>query len=437
MLVLFLLGGGFLFSQGYLRAHKVFRGGTATAEALKSEVDPNLLKGEGDGRINILLLGRGGGTHDAPDLTDTIMLASIDPVNHTSTLVSVPRDLWVKIPSAGAMKINAAWQTGEFKHLGKQAPGSKDSKAIQAGYDMIDQTIEEVLGVKINYNVLVDFKAFSQAVDTVNGVSIDVPSDLVDPTMAWENANNPILAKAGPQSFDGKKALIYARSRETTSDFARSQRQRALLLALKDKVDTMGTLSNPKKITGLMSAFGDNVYTDLSMKDAARLYSILKKVPDTNVASIGLADASAPYVTTGNMNGQSIVLPKAGLFDYSQIQTYVHSQLKDPYILKESAKVMILNGTLTPGLATAKANELKAYGYNVVNTGNAPSTGWTQTMLFDFSRGKSKYTKRYLEQRLGVTASNDLQDKTIQTNGADFVIIIGSNEIGATQNQAR
>src|SRR5438270_11350253 len=136
-MVLVITMGGLLFSQSYLKLHKVFKGGTGTAAALQSDVKPELLKGEGRGRINILLLGRGGGTHDAPDLTDTMMLASIDPVNHTSTLLSLPRDLWVNVPNAGVTKINAAWETGEFKYLGKQAPGSTDPKAIQAGFDVV------------------------------------------------------------------------------------------------------------------------------------------------------------------------------------------------------------------------------------------------------------------------------------------------------------
>ena len=82
--------GGLLFSQGYIKLHKVFKSTGVTAAALKANVNPSLLKGEGDGRVNVLLLGRGGGNHDGPDLTDTMMLDSIDPVNHTSTLIEYP-----------------------------------------------------------------------------------------------------------------------------------------------------------------------------------------------------------------------------------------------------------------------------------------------------------------------------------------------------------
>ncbi|MEK7059214.1 MAG: LCP family protein [Patescibacteria group bacterium] len=456
-MVLAITMGGLLFSQSYLKLHKVFRGGTETAVALRAEVKPELLKGEGRGRINILLLGRGGGSHEAPDLTDTIMVASIDPVNHTSTLLSVPRDLWVNVPDHGVMKLNAAWQTGVYKYFGQSVRGTTDTKATKAGFDLIDKTVEEVLGITIDYNMLVDFQAFQQAVDTVGGVGINVAADLVDPTMAWENAGNATLATAGFHDFDGKHALIYVRSRETTNDFARAERQRSVLVALKAKATSLGTLSNPLKLSGLLNSFGDNIQTDLSIKNASRLFSILQGVDDAKVNSIGLAGSAAlasgtpriaatpgaaattaattPYVTSGNVNGQSVVLPKAGLFKYGDIQQYVRGQLKDPYILKEKAKIIVLNGTLLPGLATVRADELKSYGYNVFQVGNTTNGGWTTTTLVDLTH-KKKYTKNYLEKRFGIRAARSLADTSIATNGADFAIIIGSDEATSTVNQA-
>jgi len=437
-IVLVITLGGLLFSQSYIKLHKVFKG-SDTAAALNANVKPDLLKGEGSGRVNILLLGRGGGTHDAPDLTDTMMLASIDPINHKAVLLSLPRDLWVNVPDQGVMKLNAAWETGEFKYLGKKTTGSTDSKAIDAGFDMVDKTVQNVTGVNIDYNILVDFKTFQEAVDTVGGVNINVPSDLIDPTMAWENGGNPVLAQAGLQAFDGHRALIYVRSRETSSDFARAERQRAVLLALKSKIESLGIISNPFKLSGLINAFGNNIQTDLSINNANRLYNILKKVSSQDISSIGLSNASGPgleqLVAGANINGQAIVLPRAGLFKYDEIQQYLRSQLKDPYILKEKARLAVLNGTLLPGLAATKADELKNYGYNIINVGNAPS-GWTHTVVVDLTHGKKKYTKHYLEDRFNVKAVDSLSDTSIPTNGADFVIILGSDETPAAQNQA-
>lgn len=434
MVLILLTGlGGLLFSQGYLKLHKVFKGTTVSAAALKNNVDPTLLKGEGDGRINVLLLGRGGGSHDAPDLTDTMMLASIDPINHTSTLLSIPRDFWVDVPGHGAMKINAAWETGKYKTLGKISNDNSNTQAVQAGFDLVDQAVENVIGVPIHYNMLLDFQAFRQAVDTLGGVDVNVPTDLVDPTMAWENAGKSTLAKAGPQTFDGKQALIYVRSRETSTDFARSERQRSVLLALKEKAKNLGTLSNPVKLAGLMSAFGNNVQTDLSLNDGSRLYNIFKDVTPANTNSIGLGDAGKNLITTGMINDQSTVQPKAGLFNYGIIQNYVRGQLKDPYLTKENAKILILNGTTQPGMATSRSDLLKSYGYNIVATGNAPTSGYAHSMVIDLSHGKNKYTKHYLEQRLNVTATSTLPDPAIQQNQADFVIIVGNDDTSTSQ----
>lgn len=437
VLIVAVTTGGLLASQGYGKANKVFNGSTGTAAALKKDVAPELLDGEGAGRINVLLLGRGGNNHDAPDLTDTIILASIDPINHTSTLFSIPRDLWVTVPNHGVMKLNAAWETGVFKYQGNGHTGSVDPSAIKAGFNLVDQTIGDAIGIKINYNVILNFDAFKQAIDTVNGVDINVPTDLVDGTMSWENANDPTLAHAGQQNMNGKKALLYVRSRETSSDFARGQRQRAVMLALKDKITSLGTLSNPLKLSGLLNAFGNNVQTDLSLNNANRLYSLTKDINDTNTASLDLASPTNMLVTTGNVNGQSVVLPKAGLFKYDAIQEYIRGQLKDPYIVRENARIMVLNGSTTPGLATAKANELKGYGYNVVGMANTPTSGWAKSTLVDLSKGADKYTRHYLESHYNLQAVNHMPDDTIATNNADFVIIIGSNEATSPQIKAR
>ena len=438
VLVLAIGIGGFLGAQGYMKVHKVFKGNATTAAALKANVNPTLLKGEGDGRVNILLLGIGGGNHDGPDLTDTMIIASIDPVNKKATLLSVPRDLWVKMPNnfmGNYQKINAAYEAGKYEYLGKEDGSSANTKAVEAGFQSADQVVSQVLGIPIHYNLLVDFQAFQQAIDTVGGVTVNVPSQLYDPTMAWENNWNPVLAQPGVQNFNGKQALLYVRSRETSSDFARCQRQRSVILALKDKVLTLGTLSNPLKISQLMGAFGDNVVTDISLSDAVRMYDLTKGIGNSDIQSLDLVTAPNSYITTGNMNGISVDEPKAGLYDYSAIQKYVRSSLVDGYIAKENAKITVLNGTSIPGLATDKADELKSYGYNVATVDNAPTQGYMKTQIIDLTNGADKYTKHYLENRFGVTATTQLPPNgSIQPGDANFIIVLGSDETISSQN---
>lgn len=424
--VLVLGAWSILFLQGLFTAQKAFKGG-AHAAALEEKVDPNMLKGEGSGRINVLLLGIGGSGHDGPDLTDTIMVASIDPVNHKTALISIPRDLWVQVPGHGSMKLNAAYAMGKYDSLGRFDGSSHDTRAIKAGFSSTDKQIQKVLGITIHYNVLLDFRAFKQAVDAVDGIAVNVPTSLYDPTMAWENGWNPVLAKKGNQVFNGKRALLYVRSRETSSDFARSERQRAVMLALKQKVEQLGTLSNPLKLSGLLNSFGDNVTTDLSLSDASRMYDITKQIPEDAVKSVGLTSNGNSFVTTGRVGNQSIVRPVAGLYDYDAIRMFIRQTLPDSYIVKENARILLVNGGVSAAVAEAKAKELKSYGYNIAGTAQSQSN-YSRTVLVNTAGKSNPYTQHYLEKRFKTTATNTLDDSSIQQPGNDFILVLGSDE---------
>jgi LCP family protein required for cell wall assembly len=420
---------GFLATKGYLRLNQIFKGGGAAA-ALEANVDPSKLRGEGDGRINVLILGRGGAGHDGPDLTDTLVVASIDPVNKKAALLSVPRDTWVHT-KYGDTKINAVFANAKSSALRKK--GTTVDSAEKVGINAIESEIEDVLGINIHYYSMVDFEGFREAVDTVGGVTINVPEELRDPTMAWENNRNPVLAKAGVQTMDGRKALMYVRSRHGSArgDFDRAERQRLFLVALKSKIFSTGTYSNPLKVSKLMDNFGNHAKTDFSLNDLMRLYTVTKGISNSNVKSIGLADPPNDYLTTGSVGNQSIVRPRApsGLFEYDEIHKYIRSQLPDGYVQKENAPITVLNGTLRVGLATNKADELRSYGYNVTKVDNAPTKDYTHTVIVDLT-GKNPYSKNYLEKRFHTSVTRELpQGITLAPQDKKgFLVIIGSNE---------
>lgn len=427
---LLILTSAYFAVKVYLTQRQLFRGGGG-APALAENVSVDKLKGEGDGRINVLLLGMGGPGHQGGDLTDTMLIMSIDPINKNAALLSLPRDLWVKIPGDGYQKINAAYA------YGKEGSRSKKEKdKINAGLASLDKTLSPVIGIPIHYRALVDFAAFKQGVDAVGGVTFNVPEALYDPTIAWENKGNPYIAKKGIQTMNGKQALLYARSRETSSDFARGQRQRQLILALKEKLFSVGTLSNPVKASAVLDSFGDNVYTDFSVNDIMRLQQIFGKIPSDKIGSLDLTTPPHNLVTTANMNGLSIVQPRAGLTDYSQIQNYLRNALKDSFIAKENSQIAIYNSTNIVGLATASANKLKSYGYNVTVVDNTPTaSNQAVTTIVDFSKGKDKYTRNYLEKRFKVSATNSLNASlgVKPPTGTTFVIILGKDAANSNQ----
>lgn len=424
MLAVVILTGGFLTWRGYATASKVLSGNRTVAALSAPVVAPTLLKGEGDGRVNILMLGVGGVGHDGGDLTDTMILASVDPVNHQVALLSIPRDLWVKMPVnyyGSHQKINAAYSAGKYQYLGKVDASSADPIAIESGMNSVDAALSQVLGVDVDYHVLVNFAAFAQAIDTVNGVTVDVKKPLVDASMAWENNNNATLVPAGVQQMNGKEALLYARSRHSSSDFDRSERQRELIVALKQKVLTLGTFSNPIKLEGLANAFGKNVYSDLSTKAALRLYDIMKDVDDGNVKSLDLVTAPHSFVTTDSVGNISVVRPKLGFDAYSDIQTFVRAQLKDGYLVHENAELTVVAATQTHAAATQTI--LANYGYNAKNTVVAAVSG--ETKIVDLTHGKAPYTRNYLEKRYGLKAVDKLPAGIVVPESTQFAILIG------------
>lgn len=383
-----------------------------------------------------MLLGKGGEGHEGADLTDTILVASIDPINKTANLVSIPRDLWVTVDGASS-KVNAVYANHKYRAL---AASPKDKAAAEkAGVESLQETIGEVLGIPIHYYGMVDFQAFKQAVDTVGGVDIEVPENLAVREYLWDTTTGKpynLNVPAGLQHFDSTRALFFTRSRHTSirGDFDRAERQRLFIQALSQKVLSAGTYTNPVKISQLMSDFGDHVSTDFSINDGLRLAQLAKDIKPANVKSIGLADPPNNYVRTDNINGQSIVRPLAGIGDYSEIQNYIRNTLKDPYLAKENAGIMVLNGTNTPGLASAQGDKLKSYGYNVVKVDTAPTQTYQTTTIIDLTAGKKPYTKNYLEKRLEAKTVTKLPDPNIQATGADFVIILGQDETANSEN---
>lgn len=430
--VMVLLVGGFFGGKAWLKARQIFTGGGGAA-ALQEDVDPYRLKGEGDGRVNVLLLGRGGEGHAGADLTDTIVVASINPIQKEAALLSIPRDLYVQTSSGGYTKINSVFAYAKESALANSNPNDKNRvrAAEDAGFKAVEDIIQSKIGIPIHYYGIIDFAGFMKAIDTVGGVDVNVPDTGVVYENLWLFGQNYTLdVRKGQQHFNGLRALAYTRSRYTSTrgDFDRSERQRMIMVALKNKILSAGTYSNPLRVSRLMDDFGDHVRTNLSLDEVMRLYDIGSEIGSDKIASVGLADPPNDYLTTGMVNGLSVVMPKAGLDDYRQIQHFVRNRLIDGYLAKESAKVMVLNGTSIPGLATRTADELKSFGYKINKIADAPTRGYHTTMVIDLRNGEKKYTKRYLENRFGIVARGSIPDPKIKPGDADFVIILGQNE---------
>ncbi|NTU70095.1 LCP family protein [bacterium] len=410
---LILTFGGLVAYKTFIAAKKIITENTSgSAPALTDNLNPKELKGEGDGRINILLMGMGGEGHSGSYLTDTLVVVSIDPKTKDVAMLSIPRDFYIYIPKYGYSKINAAYTIG-----------MKNNKN-NGGISMTKDIVSDLLDLNIHYGVVVDFDGFKDIVDSLGGVTVDVEKDLVDTQYPTEKYGyETIRFKKGTQKMDGNTALKYSRSRHSTSDFDRAARQQAIMVAIKNKALGMDTLLNPAKISSLMDALGSHLKTDIQLWEIQRLIEIFKEV-DSNKIVNKVISPEEGLVKTSSINGASVVVPVAG--DYSEIRKFAHELFVDNYLKDENASISILNGTTKSGSAKTLSEMLKSYSYNVVKNANADNTNYKKTIIYDNTKGKKPYTLEFLKKRLtklGVSA----EIKSGGDYSEDITIIVGSD----------
>ena len=378
----------------------------------------NKLKSEGDGRINILLLGLGGKNHPGGNLTDTVMLVSINPQDKTVVLLSIPRDLYVPIDKAGYNKIN-------FAH----AYGEQNQKTTGGGPALSKKTVSQILDLPVHYFVRVDFEGFTKFINELGGLDIYVEKAINDPYFPAANmvGYQPFSISAGQHHMDGALALKYARSRETTSDFDRSKRQQQIMKAILDKSLSLGVLTNPSKIASIIKILSQNIKTDLQIWEIEKTARLLKDAKSENIA-LKVLDNSPDGLLTNKTDGNGYgLVPKSG--NFKEIQSFVHEFLKDPFLESENAKIEVQNGTGKTGAATSFAQLLKNYGYQVVNVTDA-STDYYKTVIYDYSGGKKSATLIFLKNRLKLKNVEQLKEITgqkSQSKNADIIVVLGED----------
>jgi len=370
------------------------------------------LKGEGDGRINILLLGLGGANHPGGNLTDTMMLASIDPMNKKIALLSIPRDLQVKI-DGGYAKINYA-----------HAYGESHQKETGGGGALAKKIVDEALDMPIHYFLKMDFEGFPKLIDAIGGVDVLVDKAISDPYYPAPDMKGyaPFYLKAGQTHMNGALALKYARSRETTSDFDRSDRQQKLLKAFFDKSLSVGVLANPAKLTSIISILGTHVKTDLSISEMNRLVGLGKEIDKNNIATKVLDSGTDGLLVSKNGEGGYVLVPKSG--DFKDIQKFVHSYLTDPFLAEETAKIEIQNASAKSSLGDEVADLLKNYGYTITSVTDATKSA-SKSVIYDYSNGEKSATLTLLKKRLGIY--NVKKENGEQGGNIDLLVVLGKD----------
>ena len=257
-----------------------------------------------DGRINLLLLGidRRGGTGWAYR-TDTIMVVTLDPDSRAAGILSIPRDLQLAIPGIGQDRINTANVYGYLQ----DNPGG--------GPALLEATIEADFGIPIDGYLMVDFRAFVEIVDTLGGFDVVVPKSLhdtryPDPRPGDPHAFKTIRFEPGLQHMDGRRALEYARSRMSTSDFDRAKRQQLVLLAIRERALSLSAIPRwpMLAVTG-----ADAIKTDMGLEE---LFALAVFAAQIDMSVLELVVLEHPLVFSHRRaDGAAVQLPKWDLIN--------------------------------------------------------------------------------------------------------------------------
>ncbi len=283
-----------------------------------------------EGIYNILLLGYGGTGHSGGLLTDSIVAVHVDSNSKSAGLVSIPRDLWV----VGNRKINSAGVSGGFQNVGP--------------------VVQNVTDLPINYYIAVDFGGIVKIIDTLGGIDVDIPKTFDDPFYPIKGEENNTCGKSedevntlknrytgyqletqftcryehlhydkGITKLNGAAALKVARSRHGDSDFGRSERQFAVLKGIESKLISINALQNAGRIIDIL--FG-MIKTDITPGIVKTLTSALGNPTEYTIKELHLSTENV-LKEGKSADGQYILNPKAGIFNFSEVKKYISTNL--------------------------------------------------------------------------------------------------------------
>ena len=398
------------------------------------------LEGEMEGRINILLLGAAGKGRAGGNLTDTIMVASIDTKNKKTALLSLPRDLYVKIPdSSYNTKINSIYKYGLSRDL---------------GIEPIKKTVENITGLNIHYHLVATFEGFEKFIDDIDGIVITSERDIYDPSYPGPNYSYELFAlEKGTHLLDGSTALKYARERhdDPQGDFGRAKRQQQILQSVKSRIFSTKVLLNPFALSNMLDTLGESVITNISLEEMESFLELAKELDTQNVTNI-VVDAwekesllKVSHIFYENTRA-FILVPRVG--NYSEIREVSknifnldHIERTREEIKKEDASVAIINQSGKNNLLKKIEEMLRnKLGFRGISTFQGSSDIIIESSeVVDLSSGEKPFTLNELIQKLPaklsdrkatLSADKDNSDKKeAELDKYDIVLIIGSDLI--------
>jgi len=429
LITLLIIVGGYFGIKIFLTSSKLFSGNIFDLLGAGAT-----LKTDEYGRSNILVFGTSEDDpgHQGANLTDSIMIVSLDQKAKNAAMISVPRDLWVKYGEACSSgyegRINAVYECGA---------GSNENE--RAGAEKLMSVVGDTFGIDIQYYAHVNYTVVRDSVNAVGGVTVEIDSDdprgILDRNFDWRCKYKCYYVKwpNGPAKLNGDQALALARARNASGgyglgggNFDREQYQQKIIIALKDKAASAGTLANPVAVSGILDALGANVRTNFSAGEVKTLINLASEMPSSSIKRVSLVEQGKAVLTTGNVSGQSIVRPIAGIYNFSEVKRFVRSKLTVSATNGEEPSIQVLNGSDFGGLAGKKAAELTAAGFNDVSTGDTDTdSAYGEYVWYDLSGGKKPQALTKLKSILGTSPTGTVLPGGVQSD-ADFVIIVGN-----------
>jgi LCP family protein required for cell wall assembly len=337
-----------------------------------------------------------------------IIVAAINKDTKQVSLLSVPRDLWVYIPTYGWSRINVAHKVGHRTGYPGGGPG------------LLMDTIRMNLGLPIDHWVRVDLQGFARAVDQLGGVDMTVacPVNLRYQPPTSEEEEEMFL-EPGVYHMDGTTALRYVRTRRGGNDFDRARRQHQFLKAVWNQARNTDILP---KIPGLWSALKDAFQTDLNLGDILSLVPVALDLEPQRIRSRYInQNQTTDWL---NADGWQVLLPQ-----YDRIQAIVASLYAPPSanedgVTNEGARIQVRNGTYRPQLALIAADQFRWEGLNVVDTGPAETSDYKKTQIIVYNE-KPK-ALGLLTDLLGIKAENVINQPD-PNQPADIQVILGED----------
>jgi LCP family protein required for cell wall assembly len=354
----------------------------------------------GTSRVTILIMGldyRDWLAGDTPR-SDTMILLSVDPINKSASMLSLPRDLWVNIPGFEYGRINEAY----FDGAAFKVPGG--------GPELARQTVEQFIGVPVQYFGVIDFGAFIKFIDEIGGVQIK-PNEPVT-IENFGGSQEQVLEPGKSYTLDGELALAYARERHTSGgDVDRANRQQEVILAMRRRILKYENLPELiAKAPALYQDLSSGILTNLSMTDAIKL-GLLGLQLDAKSIKRGVINYDM-VIQTKSPEGEAILKPIPDKIRTLRDELFATAGSKSPIavpnpgstlVKDEAAKVVIWDGSGVPGLADRTAEYLRGQGINVIQVGDAG--GYTPGTKIEIFNGKPN-TVSYLAQFMEVASAN-------------------------------